>query len=83
VLAAPLLAPMAVGLGISTVHYALVAVLATGIGFCMPPLGGGYVRACRMAQLPAETSRRSAISYLGMLIVTLVLIASLPLLVYG
>ncbi|HTV72250.1 MAG TPA: TRAP transporter large permease subunit [Candidatus Acidoferrales bacterium] len=83
VLAAPLLTPLAVGFGISSVHYVIVAVLATGIGFCLPPLGGGYMRACRMAQLPPESSRRIALSYLGMLVVTLVLVAFLPLLVYG
>src|SRR3546814_15235522 len=45
VLLGPLLFPIAEELGINDVHYALVAVLALGIGLFAPPLGVGYYAA--------------------------------------
>jgi TRAP-type C4-dicarboxylate transport system permease large subunit len=83
VVAAPLLFPSAAAFGIGTVHYAIVAVLAAGIGFAAPPLGDGFMRACRTAQLPPSASRRVAALYVGALAGMLVLVAFLPLLLYG
>jgi tripartite ATP-independent transporter DctM subunit len=80
---APLLFPVAAASGISAVHFAVVAVLATAIGFGAPPLGGGFLRACRIAQVPAGPSRRVAALYLCVLAVMLLLVAFLPLLLYG
>jgi tripartite ATP-independent transporter DctM subunit len=80
---APLLFPLAAASGISEVHYAIVAVLATAIGFGTPPLGGGFLRACRTAQIPPGISQPVAALYLGVLATLLLLVAFLPLLLYG
>jgi TRAP-type C4-dicarboxylate transport system permease large subunit len=81
--AAPLLFPFAAAAGITTIHYAVVAVLATGIGFAAPPLGDGFMRACRAAQLPPAAARGVAAVYVSVLGGMLVLVAFLPLLLYG
>lgn len=45
----PLLFPIAKAVGIHEVHYAMVVILATGIGLFAPPFGVGYYAACAMA----------------------------------
>jgi tripartite ATP-independent transporter DctM subunit len=81
--ATPLLFPLAAASGISAVHYAVVAVLATAIGFGAPPIGVGFLRACRIAHVPPGTSRGVAALYLVALAVLLLLVAFFPLLLYG
>ena len=78
VLFGPLLFPIARNLGIHEVHYAIVAVLAMGIGLFAPPLGVGYYGACAIGKSdPSETGLR-ILPYLGALVVGLILIAAIP-----
>ena len=46
VLFAPLLFPIAKLIGIHEVHYAMVVILAMGIGLFAPPFGVGFYTAC-------------------------------------
>ena len=46
VLFGPLLFPIAHQVGIHEVHYAMVAILAMGVGLFAPPFGVGYYVAC-------------------------------------
>ena len=58
VLFGPLLFPIARAVGIHEVHYAMVVILAMGIGLFAPPFGVGYYAACAIGRVaPAEGMR--------------------------
>ena len=58
VLFGPLLFPIAKAVGIHEVHYAMVVILAMGIGLFAPPFGVGYYAACAIGRVePAEGMR--------------------------
>lgn len=78
VLFGPLLFPVAKAAGIHEVHYAIVAVLAMGVGLFSPPLGIGYYAACAIGKANPESAVRSMLPYLGALIVALLIVAFVP-----
>ncbi len=60
VLFGPLLFPIARAIGIHEVHYAMVVVLAMGLGLFAPPFGVGYYAACAIGRVhPARACGRS------------------------
>jgi tripartite ATP-independent transporter DctM subunit len=78
VLFGPLLFPIAEQVGVNEVHYAMIAVLALGIGLFAPPFGVGYYTACAINRVdPAEGMRPTAI-YLLAAIVGLIIVAAIP-----
>jgi tripartite ATP-independent transporter DctM subunit len=78
VLFAPLLFPVARAVGIHEVHYAMVAILAMGIGLFAPPLGIGYYTACAIGRVAPDTAMRAIWPYVGALIAALVVVALFP-----
>ena len=78
VLFGPLLFPIARQLGIHDVHYAMVAILAMGIGLFAPPLGIGYYTACAIGRVKPEEGVRPIVGYLAALTLGLVVIALFP-----
>jgi tripartite ATP-independent transporter DctM subunit len=78
VLFGPLLFPIAKGLGINDVHYAMVVVLAMGVGLFAPPFGVGYYAACAIGRTSPDAAMRRIWPYMGALIVGLVLVAAVP-----
>jgi tripartite ATP-independent transporter DctM subunit len=78
VLFAPLLFPVARVVGIHEVHYAMVAILAMGIGLFAPPLGIGYYTACAIGRVAPDTAMRAIWPYVGALIAALVVVALFP-----
>src|SRR5207249_657595 len=50
----PSLLPVAAGLGIHPIHYAIVIVAAVGIGLFLPPIGVGLFIACGIAELSVD-----------------------------
>ncbi|SEK16442.1 TRAP transporter, DctM subunit [Variovorax sp. OK212] len=78
VLFGPLLFPIARTLGIHDVHYAMVAILAMGIGLFAPPLGIGYYTACAIGQVNPEEGVRPIVGYLVALVIGLVVVAIFP-----
>lgn len=74
----PMLFPVAATLGINTVHYAIVVVLAMGIGLFIPPFGIGYWAACVIAQVDADEGVRPLVPYVIALIVGVSAIAAIP-----
>jgi tripartite ATP-independent transporter DctM subunit len=78
VLFGPLLFPIAVKLGINDVHYAIVAILAMGIGLFAPPLGVGFYSACAIGKVEPHEAIRRILPYLAALAVALVLVAAFP-----
>ena len=58
VLFGPLLFPIARAVGVHEVHYAMIVILAMGIGLFAPPFGVGYYAACAIGRVdPAEGIR--------------------------
>ena len=51
VLFGPLLFPVAKAMGVHEVHYAMIVILAMGIGLFAPPFGVGYYGACAIGRI--------------------------------
>ncbi|WP_408159599.1 TRAP transporter large permease [Herbaspirillum lusitanum] len=78
VLFAPLLFPIARQLGIHEIHYAMVVILAMGLGVFAPPFGLCYYAACIIGQVQPEVALRRIWLYLGVLLVALIAITFIP-----
>jgi tripartite ATP-independent transporter DctM subunit len=78
VLFGPLLFPIARQLGIHEVHYAMVVILAMGIGLFAPPFGVGYYAACAIGRVDPSEGVKPIWPYLGALLVGLVVVAAIP-----
>ena len=78
VLFAPLLFPVAKAIGIHEVHYAMVIILAMGIGLFAPPFGLGYYAACTIGRVNPDIAMRRIWPYLGALLAGLLIVAFVP-----
>ena len=78
VLFGPLLFPVAKQLGVHEVHYAMVVILAMGIGLFAPPFGLGYYAACSIGQVDPNAGLKRIWSYLAALVVGLFVVAFVP-----
>jgi tripartite ATP-independent transporter DctM subunit len=83
VLFGPLLFPIARDLGIHEVHYAIVVVLAMGLGLFAPPLGVGYYAACAIGRIHPDKGLRPIVGYLVALLTGTVMVAAVPWLSVG
>jgi tripartite ATP-independent transporter DctM subunit len=78
VLFGPLLFPIAKLVGIHEVHYAMVVVLAMGLGLFAPPFGVGYYAACAIGKVNPDEGIRPIWAYLLALMIGLILVAAVP-----
>jgi tripartite ATP-independent transporter DctM subunit len=78
VLFGPLLFPIARVIGIHEVHYAMVVILAMGIGLFAPPFGVGYYAACAVGRVEPSEGIRPMWGYLLALLVGTILVAAIP-----
>ncbi|WP_201747338.1 TRAP transporter large permease subunit [Glaciimonas sp. PCH181] len=78
VLFGPLLFPIARQLGVHEVHYAMVVILAMGIGLFAPPFGLGYYSACTIGRVSPDAGMRRIWPYLGALLLALLVVAAIP-----
>jgi TRAP-type C4-dicarboxylate transport system permease large subunit len=78
VLFGPLLFPIARQAGVHEVHYAMVVILAMGIGLFAPPLGVGYYSACVIGRVAPDAGMRRIWPYLAALLVGLLAVAAIP-----
>jgi tripartite ATP-independent transporter DctM subunit len=78
VLFAPLLFPVAKLVGVHEVHYAMVIILAMGIGLFAPPFGLGYYAACTIGRVHPDVAVRRIWPYLGALLIGLLVVAFVP-----
>lgn len=78
VLFGPLMFPSARLVGIHEVHYAIVVILAMGIGLFAPPFGVGFYAACAIGRVSPDAAMRHIWPYLGALLVGLIIIAAVP-----
>jgi TRAP-type C4-dicarboxylate transport system permease large subunit len=78
VLFGPLLFPIAKQLGIHEVHYAMVVILAMGIGLFAPPFGVGYYAACAIGRVDPSEGIRPIWPHLIALIIGTFIVAAVP-----
>ena len=74
----PSLLPVAAGLGIHPIHYAIVIVAAVGIGLFLPPIGVGLFIACGIADLTVDQATGAMMPFVLVLLVGLVVIILVP-----
>jgi tripartite ATP-independent transporter DctM subunit len=83
VLFGPLLFPIARAVGIHEVHYAMVVILAMGIGLFSPPFGVGYYGACAISKIHPDEGLARIGPYIAALLAGLAVVATLPWLSVG
>ncbi|HTU02344.1 MAG TPA: TRAP transporter large permease subunit [Candidatus Sulfotelmatobacter sp.] len=75
---APLLLPIAQGVGINELHFGIVLVIAMGIGAFIPPVGVGFYVTCAICETTLERAARAMIPYVVVLFVGVVIVALVP-----
>jgi tripartite ATP-independent transporter DctM subunit len=78
VLFGPLLFPIARQVGVHEVHYAMIIILAMGIGLFAPPFGVGYYAACAIGRVDPAEGIRPIWGYLLALMAGLIIVAMFP-----
>lgn len=78
VLFGPLLFPVAKIVGIHEVHYAMVVILAMGLGLFAPPFGVGYYAACAIGRVHPDEGMRPIWAYMLALLAGLAVVAAVP-----
>lgn len=74
----PLLIPIANQLGIDSIHYSMVIILAMGIGIFIPPIGIGFYVACSVVDSRLETASKAMVPYLVVLVLGVFTVAFVP-----
>ena len=75
---APLLIPIAAKLGLSSIHFAIVLIIAMGIGGFMPLAGVGFYVCCAVMRSDIEGASRATLPYLIVVLVGLLIVAFVP-----
>jgi len=78
VLFGPLMFPIARQVGVHEVHYAMVVILAMGIGLFAPPFGVGYYAACAISRIHPDAGIKPIGGYIVALIVGLAVVIAIP-----
>ncbi|QND69816.1 TRAP transporter large permease [Tardiphaga robiniae] len=78
VLFGPLLFPIARQVGVHEVHYAMVVILAMGIGLFAPPFGVGYYAACAISRINPDEGMKPIVGYMLALLVGTLIVAAVP-----
>ncbi|HEY4253242.1 MAG TPA: TRAP transporter large permease subunit [Roseomonas sp.] len=78
IILAPILYPIATQLGIDGVHYAMVLLLAMGVGIFTPPVGIGFHIACSVMRSSVEEASKAIMPYLAMLLIGILVVAFVP-----
>jgi C4-dicarboxylate transporter DctM subunit len=78
ILLTPVLLPVVKNLGVDPVHFGIIFVLCCEIGFLTPPLGVNLFVAMRLTGVSLESLSKSALPYVFVLIVSVVLLVFFP-----
>ena len=78
VLFGPLLFPIARSVGVHEVHYAMVVILAMGVGLFAPPFGVGYYAACAISRIHPDAGMRPIVGYILALLAGLLAVILVP-----
>ena len=78
VLFGPLLFPIAKQVGVNEVHYAMVVILAMGVGLFAPPFGVGYYSACAVSRIHPDAGMKPLVGYMIALLIGLAAVIFVP-----
>jgi tripartite ATP-independent transporter DctM subunit len=74
----PLLAPIALKLGVHPLHFGTVMVIAMGLGLFAPPIGLGLFATCAITGTRLEHVWRPMMKYLAVLFLVLIMLVLVP-----
>lgn len=74
----PILMPVALGFGISPVHFAVVMVVSLAFGLVTPPVGTCLYITASIARTSALSVVRAVLPFLGVMLLTLLIIVLVP-----
>jgi C4-dicarboxylate transporter DctM subunit len=80
VLIVPLILPIAIGYGVDPIHLGIIFLTNLQIGYCTPPVGLNLFLASYRFEKPVTELYKSTLPFLGLLLITLVIITYFPLL---
>jgi C4-dicarboxylate transporter DctM subunit len=75
---APILYPVVTAMGVDITHFGIIMVVNLAIGFITPPLGVNLFVASRVGETTLDNVIKGIIPFLGLMIVTLLLITYVP-----
>ncbi len=78
VLIVPLILPIAEGYGVDPVHLGIIFLTNLQIGYCTPPVGLNLFLASYRFEKPVTELYRATLPFLGILLITLMLITYIP-----
>lgn len=78
IILAPVLAPVAVQLGIDPVHFGLIMIVNLAIGMVTPPVGVNLFVACGIANVSMEQLMRPLVVFLAVLATNMLIITYVP-----
>ncbi len=78
VLIVPLILPIATGYGINPIHLGIIFLTNLQIGYCTPPVGLNLFLASYRFNRPVTELYRATLPFLGLLLITLLIITYIP-----
>lgn len=78
ILLTPILLPLVVALGVDPIHFGILLVITSEIGFLTPPLGVNLFVAMGIANVTLEQISRAVVPYIIILTVVTVLLTAVP-----
>jgi len=78
IILAPVLAPVAIQLGIDPVHFGLIMIVNLAIGMVTPPVGVNLFVACGIAKVSMEQLMRPLLVFLAVLAANMLAITYVP-----
>lgn len=74
----PILLPLVKQLGIDPIHFGIILVVASEIGFLTPPLGVNLFVACNLSGLPLEKVAKATLPFIVAMIGALIVVILVP-----
>lgn len=74
----PILYPIAAQYGVDIIHFGMIVVLNTSIGFITPPVGLNLFVACSIGDIKFTTVVKNVLPFLYIMIIALILITYIP-----
>ena len=78
-----MLLPMALAIGVDPIHFGIIVVTKLSIGTFTPPFGIGFYITCAIGGADPDQAIRHIWVYLGVLLLGVVVVASVPWLSIG
>ena len=78
VILTPILLPIAMGLGMSPIHFGIIMIVNLAIGFVTPPLGANLFMAAQIGGVSVERLSRAVVGWICVMIGALLVITFVP-----